>query len=588
MLMKACRIGRVLFLPLAILFASSVPSRPAVAQSPEAKAAIQRGVSFLRKYFAEKKSQYGGQDFLAAYACIKSGVSPEDKDLARVIDDVVGRCKDGKYKPGSSSKPIYTTGCELMMLEAAEDVLNARGRYGREMEAIVEYVVKNQDETGYWNYLGGDNRGGDTSVTQYGILGLWAAARSGVDVPPQAWDRCAQWFIKTQIKRTGGFAYTPGHGGLVGGSYGMSIAGTSSLLVIRRYLYATPSSEKKSKPKPRRPGAYADLERADLDTPRAGDTPSRKQRASNYRPTVGPSAIGASIQKGMENVSSRFSVSAGRFPYYTLYTVERYAALTGSTMIGKHDWYAEGTAFLLKDQKDDGSWMRPRSVIGSVPSTSFAILFLGRATFKILGETPAMMIGEGLLRGGRGLPDDLSSIIEGKDGSIKRKKISGPIDELLSELMSPKNLEVPAVQEAIVEQIQIGDRKQWLKPERRKQLLRMANHPKAEVRRVAVWALGHTGNIDVVSVLMKALEKDPDLDVAIEARNALCFLSRKPQGFGLPAHPQERFPEGATKEQRLRIIAQWREQAVDRWKKWYFSVRPYAERDDLQETPSVN
>ena len=254
------------------------------------------------------------------------------------------------------------------------------------------------------------------------------------------------------------------------------------------------------------------------------------------------------------------------------------AALAQLRLIGGRDWYAEGRAFLLKSQNEkDGSWTSLKE--GKTNATSFAVLFLSRATFKLLGEPT---FGNGLLRGGRGFPTDLSTIEESQNGEIKKRARLGPIDDLLAELLKLNRLDVPGIQKAIVRDIQLGDRKKWLPPSRRKQLLKMANHKRPEVRSLAIWALGRTGHIDVATVLMDALEKDPDLDVAVEARNALCFLSRKPQGFNLSEKPQ--IPAGVTKAERLKVIKQWRSTAVQRWKKWYLQIRPYRERDDLRET----
>lgn len=585
---KSLSFATFLLVPLAAV--TAWPASPASAQtpqSPEVKAAVRRAVAFLRESLSNGakngEGEVGGPEALAAYAMIKGGTHPTDAQVSRVIAGVLKRAQGGKYTP--TSHIIYSTGCELMLLEAAEHATNARGKYGREMQAIVDYVAKNQSPKGYWNYLGGDEYG-DTSVTQYGILGLWAAARSGIDVPPQAWDKAAGWLIAHQGRMSGGFRYRPTNTQIAQGeSFGMTVAGVSTLLVARRYLYPGSDDERAAAKKRQKRSTRGGLVKEDLDPgANPGGRGGKKRKPSNYKPAVSLPQLNGAIRAGLGNVSSRFSPTSSRFPYYTLYGVERLAALSGTVTFGKHNWYKEGARFLLNNQRGDGSWNA--SLTAGIPATSFGVLFLSRATFQILGGPGVDLIGEGLLRGSRGLPDDLSTIVEGKDGAIKSKRISGPIDELLTELMSRRKLSVPDVQQAIVEKIQLGsekERKKWLEPKRRKQLLRMVDHPRPAVRQVAIWALGRTGNVDVASIILHALEKDPDLDVAVEARNALCWLSRKPRGFGLPETPRDQFPEGATKDQQGRIIREWREQAVQRWKTWYLTVRPYSERDDLQE-----
>ncbi len=73
---------------------------------------------------------------------------------------------------------------EAITLETAD-----REKYKAEIEAIAHYLIEKQLTDGPWNY--GDSRtppGGDTSITQYGVLGLWAAARAGVSIPVEASD----------------------------------------------------------------------------------------------------------------------------------------------------------------------------------------------------------------------------------------------------------------------------------------------------------------------------------------------------------------------------------------------------------------
>jgi hypothetical protein len=77
------------------------------------------------------------------------------------------------------------------------------------------------------------------------------------------------------------------------------------------------------------------------------------------------------------------------------------------------------------------------------------------------------------------------------------------------------------------------------------------------VRRVAAWAMAHTGDMDVVPVLIDALV-DPDDDVVNSARLGLQILSRKIDGLG-PPNP-------STREQRQAAARKWRE--------WFNAIRP--------------
>ena len=61
--------------------------------------------------------------------------------------------------------------------------------------------------------------------------------------------------------------------------------------------------------------------------------------------------------------------------------------------------------------------------------------------------------------------------------------------------------------------------------------------------------------------------RDKNLDCMIEAREALRYISKRMQHVELPDEPTD----------------QQRAEAIEQWKKWYLTVRPYDERDDLVE-----
>ena len=549
----------------ALVVIGSLEAPVAQAQPPKAKAAIKRAVTFLR--VEAPRAVDLSEQTLGAYAMLKGGAPAKDPAVARILADLLKKLSGGSY--GATKHAIYGAGCHLMFLEAAGEAQGNKEKYKKEMQVLVDYITKNQAQAGYWNYLGNDKHG-DTSVTQYGILGLWAAARVGISVPTGAWERSAGWLMRFQ-GRNGGFLYRPTETGQKVATLSMGVAGTSSLLVVRRYLFPHVAGGRKP-PKKKPKGPILDVEPDDQDGKPAPKKPGK------IKTKMSLTQLSGAIQRGENWLSARYQTGKSDWPLYKLYATERFAALAKVSTIGKENWYDAGMTYLLKRQKNNGGFESP---CGKVPGTAFAILFLSKATQKLVGPVPDP-IGDGLLRGATGLPTDLSTLEEGKGGEIKKRRVLGPTDELLEELKKPKNLELPEVQKEIVKRITVGPRKQWLEPKRRKQLLEMAEHPSPEVRKVAIWALGRTGNIDIVTILMKALEDDPDLDVAVEARNALCWLSRKPQGFGLDEKPDV---TGITdKAQRLRIIQKWRDDAARQWKKWYLKVRPYSERDDLLDT----
>lgn len=180
---------------------------------------------------------------------------------------------------------------------------------------------------------------------------------------------------------------------------------------------------------------------------------------------------------------------------------------------------------------------------------------------------------------GQGLPSDLKEYSL-EDGKVVVPKVLGEIDELLSELANPESEKVLDIQQTLVATFQLGDPEKLIG--QKDLLVKLTRDPRAEVRRTAVWALGHCDDLALAGVLINAL-RDQNLDVVVEARNALCTLSRRPLGFGLSMKPAEAAGPTASDEQRNDAVEAWRNEALARWGSWYLSVRPYAERDDIDD-----
>ena len=150
----------------------------------------------------------------------------------------------------------------------------------------------------------------------------------------------------------------------------------------------------------------------------------------------------------------------------------------------------------------------------------------------------------------------------------------------MSELENPKSQKVESAQAALVEAVQVGQREQLIG--QKDLLLKLAKDSRVDVRRTAFWALGRCNDLRVAPVLIQGLI-DADFDAAVEARNALCVLSRRPRGFGLPDDLIAKLPEGASQAEKESAFERWRDEDIRRWREWYQSVRPYSERDKLPD-----
>lgn len=538
-----------------------LPSTTANAQQRVTDQQIQKAIKGAIAHLQRRlPQQEGGHAALIALALLKTGVPADTPEINTCLDKIVKQVANDKYKGGPHH--IYEAGVSLMALANADNK-----KYRREIGAIADYIMEYQRPAGEWDYL--QPTTGDTSITQYAVLGLWEAVRSGVAVPRRVWDRAAAWHISRQLP-DGSFTYHPtgvdGVGVGTAGSHSMTVAGTASLHVTRLHLYPTASDpdEGRSARGKKRGKKFGVLLPAAVESEEGDQTPELAD--ASYRPTTRLSAIDKSISRGKKWLADHFTVvPKANWDLYYLYGLERLAALASIKEIDGHDWYAEGAAHLVATQSPGGTWSD-----GSAEdaATSFGVLFLTKATEKMLSRKARVLerrFGGGLLVGGRGLPDNLETV-QVELGSVRVRKLKGPVDELLAELENSQSRQIESAQAALVETIATDDPEALIGQTER--LLKLAGDKRPEVRRTVFWALGRTNDLRVVPTLIRGLG-DADPDCMIEARNALRFISKK---IDLREPPDE-----ATAEQRAAAIALW--------KKWYLSVRPYDERDDLGEAP---
>lgn len=544
------------------------------------KAVINRSVAgaadYLRQNIGRTKQ---GRRTLAAYALHKAGESVTSSAIVSAVNEVLTRFENGQYNVGQTQDEMYEAAVVAMLLED----IDAK-KYRPELEAIADYFIDNRMPEGVWSYRSTDIPG-DTSVTQYGCLGLWAATRAGVEVPDEVWDRVMLWHFQTQLG-DGGFAYTPGTDlGLGKGRSTLSMTsaavGTMSIAALHLFpdqmqeslgVYGAALSTKED-PFARKFGVLERGGRSGLeDNPIDGQRPYRVQSTFAEYQRHTHRAIGW-LTKNFEP-----STNSGPEMYY-YYSLERMGALSGIQELGSHDWYDECADFLIDRQMADGSWdLDYTDKDGPYPiGSSFGILFLTRATAKLLNRLPNFAVGGGLLAGGRGLPDDLKQV-ELNQGDVKAREASGPLDELLRDLSRAGGDDLFELQEKIVEKIQLGDRSELIGQTAK--LVKLVEHPQPQVRRTAMWALGRSDDLKLVRHAIAAIIDDPDTDVLVEAHAALCWFSRRPDGFGLAENPVAYLPPDVSDEDRKQAVDQWRKQAIKAWGEWYLRVAPYEERDD--------
>ena len=535
------------------------------------QAAVERAIALGANWLEETYNgdTGSGETALRALALFKAKVPVSQPAISEVVANIVTRCEGGEYVSGTHH--LYQAGVEVNLLVDIDAVA-----YRPQIETIVGYLLAQQLPNGGWDYPTGREGGGDTSVTQYALLGLWAGARAGIPIPVSVWDNAMRWHFATQLS-DGGFAYLPGtDDGNEGGasSKNLTPAALGSLMIAARHTFPGRADSleqlldlRREKTDSGDSKKFGVLENVDLAAPKVNPADGTTEEPTET--SVDIEQLKQSVSRAYGWTAARISPTKGDnyFALYYYYTLERVGALLDVEQIGQMNWFHACADYLISQQEEDGSFSVAN---GSMRDTAFIILFLTRSTAKIIGRTPEVdPIGGGLQKGGRGVKFSMDD--------DKPKKALGDLDELLNKLSAGGDFTIEEVQEQIVEQVQIGDRNALI--ERKDLLVQYVEHPDAEIRRTAVWALGRTNDLSLARHLISALD-DQDLGVIIEARNALCWLARKPRGLGEADDPFQDLPEDASDEQRASAIAAWHGELVNKWGNWYLEHRPYKDRGD--------
>ncbi len=198
----------------------------------------------------------------------------------------------------------------------------------------------------------------DNSNTQYGVLGEWACAHQGLEVPIAYWRLAGEHWRDTQ--------YTDGcwvYGGFIGihppnASTGPEVAG-------RHHLYSPEIAATFT------PAGVASLLICDEFT--------------NLRPTNHP-VIDPSVRSGLQWINSHFSENISSMSVYSMYGYERVALASGLQQFGGVDWYRSLAGRLLQMRNQYGGHWRQDYWRGSSDAvgTAYALLVLDRGLNPVI------------------------------------------------------------------------------------------------------------------------------------------------------------------------------------------------------------
>ena len=263
--------------------------------------------------YANHRRHRGGETALVTFALLRSGVSAQEPEIQKAIDYLGTIPMDGTYAIS------LRTHCWAALSNDYRTKLatDARWLASAQVEGLFDYGPRTSPQY-------------DHSVTQYGLLGLWEAAKRRGPQSRGVWMHAAKHFIELQ-NPDGGWGYKGGGGS----TRSMTAAGLTALLIAQEILY---------------------LERNKPESNLAASI----ERATNWLDNE-------ARDNGFDN--------ATREMYYMV-SLERAALASGIKTLGGRDWYREGTRAIILGEGGTGM------VGDGIVDTAFALIFLSK------GRTP--------------------------------------------------------------------------------------------------------------------------------------------------------------------------------------------------------
>ena len=159
---------------------------------------------------------------LVVYALLESGISPQDERMVRALVYM------SKFKTTST----YALGLRANAWHVANR--KTADKYLKGLKNDAGALAKTMRAGAYTYDAGGG--GWDNSNSQYGVLGMWAAAQNGLDIRSGYWRAVMAHWKKSQ-NSDGGWGYATGAGGGAFGWYGrgtqptMAVGGLATMFI---------------------------------------------------------------------------------------------------------------------------------------------------------------------------------------------------------------------------------------------------------------------------------------------------------------------------------------------------------------------
>jgi len=308
-----------------ILVGCLLPVRDATAlEDAEVRRAIHRMQQFLleeqedngawTQSFDDTSRHRGGETALVTLALLKSGIHGQDPRIQQAL----------AHLRQIEMRSTYAIALRAHVWAALPE------EYRPDLRQDASWLADGHRQ-GRFGYTQQAHRF-DHSCTQYGVLGLWEAAKRDLSPASGFWQEATTHFVNVQ-NEDGGWGYQPGrrsHGSMT----------TAGLTVL-----------------------YIGLQQLE----RSQSQPSARLQQA--------------IDDGLAWLKNRFKPDAnpngGRYYHYYLYGIERIALASGVRFLNGHDWFESGAEHLLSQLRHDGS------IGGDYVDTAFSLLFLARGRVPV-------------------------------------------------------------------------------------------------------------------------------------------------------------------------------------------------------------
>ena len=396
-----------------------------------------------------------GRIALPLAAVLKSGVPPRHP----VVDAAFRKLESLPLKK------TYDVACYLFALDARWRARGSRalggsgrtvtarpveGKTRNEIHRAVDWLVAARAEgRGHWSYepLSPGSGRHDYSNSQFAVLGLQIGLEHGAPIPRQVFEEIADSFLRSQ-NRTGehrevklefrkkedrkGARGKNGSSGKSGspGKNDASDKESGSKSRGRTVVKGAPDSSRTVVRLRVQAGGweYVGGRRANAPYPSMTAAGSSSLIIARDALKKGVAVrrhneIELAILRSYAWIADHFDefLNGNRWPYYTLYSLEKVGDLAGLEAIDGHEWYEAGARVIVSRQRDDGGW-------GSYVDTSFALLFLTRAT-KMDASQPRIYTSAGREGGKRNEDTGDSVYISQIDGFVSATEFLSLLSE---------------------------------------------------------------------------------------------------------------------------------------------------------------